>query len=60
MGVPSYVTIQMPTIYSSCSCVSSVYYYSVMYRTEEASDPLNNKLVRQSLLSFSTIVGTGN
>ena len=33
---------------------------SVMYRTEEASDPLNNKLVRQSLPSFSTIVGTGN
>ena len=33
---------------------------SVMYRTEEASDPLNNKLIRQSLPSFSTIVGTGN
>ena len=32
----------------------------VMYRTEEASDPLNNKLVRQSLPSFSTIVGMGN
>ena len=31
-----------------------------MYRTEEASDSLNNKLVRQSLPRFSTIVGTGN
>ena len=31
----------------------------VMYRNEEASDPLINKLERQSLPSFSTIVGTG-
>ena len=33
---------------------------SVMYRTEEASDALNNKLVRQSIPSSSSIVGTGN
>ena len=30
-----------------------------MYRNEEASDLLINKLERQSLPSFSTIVGTG-
>ena len=33
---------------------------SVMYRNEEASDLLNNKLERQSLPSFSTVVGTGD
>ena len=31
-----------------------------MYRNEEASDPLINKLERQSVPSFSTIVGTGD
>ena len=31
-----------------------------MYRNEEASDLLNNKLERQSLSSFSTVVGTGD
>ena len=31
---------------------------SVMYRNEEASDPLNNKLERQSLPSCSSVVGT--
>ena len=32
-----------------------------MYRNEEASgDPLINKLERESLPSFSTIVGTGD
>ena len=31
-----------------------------MYRNEKASDPLINKLERQSPPSFSTIVGTGD
>ena len=31
-----------------------------MYRNEEASDLLTNKLGRQSLPSFSTIVGMGD
>ena len=31
-----------------------------MYRNEEASDPLNNKLERQSLPSLSTVVCTGD
>ena len=31
-----------------------------MYRNEETSDSLNNNLERQSLPSFSTIVGMGD